>query len=118
VVVHDLDVKGVTITPAEAHSPLVVYPYAALPLPRAAQRFESIAGRHAKIRQRPSPVKQQKLPPSNPLEGAETAHSLIPEQPLGVPAAKAPDHSVMLFRIAEYVNRNRARGPSLRRHAH
>gem|GEM_PF-6087618 len=63
-------------------------------------------------------MKQQQLPPSNPLEGTETAHIVITEQPLGVLAAEAPDHTITLFRIAEYVNRNRVCGLSLPRDAH
>lgn len=36
-------------SPSKTNTPLVVYPYAVLPLPIATQGFEPIAGRNAKV---------------------------------------------------------------------
>lgn len=49
VVIDNLYVMGVCVAPDETDSPLIVYSYAMLPLPAAAQSFESISGRYAEI---------------------------------------------------------------------
>ncbi len=46
-IINDLDIKGIIITPDKAHAPLVVHSNAMLPLPVMAQCFESVAGRYA-----------------------------------------------------------------------
>jgi hypothetical protein len=48
-VVNDLYVIGVSVSPDEADPPLVVYPYAVLPLPLAGQCLESIPRRNTKV---------------------------------------------------------------------
>ena len=49
VVVDNLYVIGVSVSPDEADSPLVVYPYTVLSLPLAGQSFESIPRRNTKV---------------------------------------------------------------------
>lgn len=46
-IINDLDIKGIIITPDKAHAPLVVHSNAMLPLPVMAQCFEPVAGRYA-----------------------------------------------------------------------
>ena len=46
-IINDLDIKGIIVTPYEAHTPLIVHANAMLPLPVMAQCFEPVAGRYA-----------------------------------------------------------------------
>jgi len=55
------------VLPAEANTPLVVYPYAVLALSVRLQCFQTIAGRPAQIIQTPRMLHQQQLPPRPPL---------------------------------------------------
>jgi len=57
VVVGDLDVEGVSFTPDEADSPLVVDPDAVLPFAIPLQLFQPIPGRHSEVLERTRAVK-------------------------------------------------------------
>ena len=65
-IVHDLDLVGVTIVPDEAHAPLIIDPDTVLPPSVAPERLETIAGRCPQIVQRPRVVQLQELPIADP----------------------------------------------------
>jgi hypothetical protein len=52
VIVHDLDLVGVSVVPDEAHTPLIVDPHAVLPPSLARERLETIARWCPQIAQR------------------------------------------------------------------
>jgi hypothetical protein len=52
-VINDLNIKGISIFPGEAYSPLVVNADAVLSGTVASQRLESVAGRYPQILQGP-----------------------------------------------------------------
>ena len=86
------NVIGVSVFPAKADSPLIVDPYAVLPLAIALQGFEPVARWDPEVFQLPGPMKVQKSSPGNPLDGAKPRHVTIIEQPLGVGIMEGPDH--------------------------
>jgi hypothetical protein len=67
-VVDNLYLIGVSVSPDEADSPLVVYPYAVLPLALAGQSFKPIPRRDTKVLNRCTSVQHSKLPEGEPLD--------------------------------------------------
>jgi len=93
VVVDNLYVIGVSISPDEADSPLIVYSYAMLPLPVGGQSFKSIPWRNTEIVNRRTPVKHPKLSEGEPLNrNRKLARVFAPEDSLGFLALEAFYH--------------------------
>lgn len=92
-VVDDLDVPGFAIAPHETDPPLVVDANAVLSLSISAQCLQTIAGRHAQIRELLRGVEHKKLFPRTPLNlGRQTANGKTRENRGRALVAKAPDH--------------------------
>jgi hypothetical protein len=68
VVVHDLNVVGITAPPGEADAPLVIAASTVLAPAIALERLTLIARRSLKIVKHASPVKIEQLSPSRPLD--------------------------------------------------
>jgi len=94
-IVDDLDVKGVTVTPPETDPPLLVDPDAVLALAIAFQSLELVRARNQKVFQVSSRVQLLQLH-QRPLLNVsrKTLGELAAPDPLGFPATKGLDHRI------------------------
>ncbi len=84
-VVDDLDVVGVAVSPREADAPLVVDSDAELPRTSSAQLLEMIARRHSEVIEHVCGIQLPQTAQGYALDVASVpADRLAPEQPLGV----------------------------------
>ena len=97
-VVHDLHVERVAVTPDEADAELVVHANRVLSVSISSQGLKTIARWHAQVVQTPRVVEVAELPPGHALDRLEPKHGSIPEQRLRVLAPKGPDHEAMILR--------------------
>ena len=67
-IVDDLDIVGITVSPEEADAPLVVDPNAVGSGAIALQGFQLVARRDPKVLQLSGAVQVQQLPPSSALD--------------------------------------------------
>jgi hypothetical protein len=100
VVVHDLDVVGISVTPYKTKTPLVVDPDTVLPLPLAAQGFQTVSRRRCQIAQIRGAVQLAKLSASDPFHSSKAATRLPAVKSPGFRATERPDHPSILYRIA------------------
>src|SRR3990172_3602440 len=92
VIVHDLHLVGITVSPHETDSPPGVNPDAVLPPSVALQRLQPVAWRNPQVPQGPCVMKVQQLPACDPLEGSVARHVTIGKQCLRLLAAEREDH--------------------------
>jgi hypothetical protein len=84
-VIHDFDIKHLSIFPNKAHAPLVVDAYAPLPLAIGFQRFQPIPRRNTQIVQARCPMHHQQLALGHGAEGQPAAMAALPgKQGLGI----------------------------------
>jgi len=103
-VVHYLNVKGVSLFPLEANSPLLVYANAVLTAPVAGELLQAIARRKSQVLKRGRGIDDKQFTKCSLLHGARPfAHRLTLEQSPGVLIAKAPDHPVIITRSVTIV---------------
>src|SRR3981189_3152380 len=81
-VVHDIDLKGVPVIPAEADSTLVVDADAPLSFPVAPQFLQPVARRCSKVGDTCRSIEHPKFAKSNSLERTETIHLFAVIEPL------------------------------------
>ena len=106
VIIDNLDIKGVTVTPPETDPPLLVDPYAVLALPIAFQSLKLIRARNRKVLQISSRVQLLQLHQRPLLNVArKTLGVLTTPDPLGLPASKGFDHMTILTRRVSNVQR-------------
>jgi hypothetical protein len=92
-VVDDLDVEGISGTPAEADPPLLIHADAVLPLTITFELLQPVSGRNAQITQDRRSVEHPEFPKRNTLDPRpEPPHGFAPKQALGVPVLEALDH--------------------------
>ncbi len=91
-VVDDLDVECIVLSPTEANTPLIVYPNAVLPFAPALQSFEAVTGGHPEIIQSPRLMQIEQLPSSDPLNGTEPSNGDIVAQRLDILAFERTNH--------------------------
>src|ERR1700694_649064 len=92
-IVDNLKVEGMAITPYKTDSPLVVNANRVLSLPIASQCLQLVPWwrtEHAQLR---GSVQLQQLAQGHPLEGPEASAVPILEKLLSFLRAKAPDHT-------------------------
>ena len=102
VIIDDLDVKGVTLTPPETDPPLLVDPDAVLALAIVFQSLELIRARNRKILQVSSGVQLLQLHQRPVLNVArKTLGVLATPDPFSLPASKGLDHlSIVTVRVS------------------
>ncbi len=92
-VIDDLDLIGVVITPFEANSPLVVHPDAVLTCPAADQLLKAVARWNLKILKRFCRVQHDQFSKRRLLSRpGETSRGLPLKDLPGLRIAEAPDH--------------------------
>jgi hypothetical protein len=91
VVVRDLDLVRVAVSPDEADPKLVIDSNAMLPQAVSLESFQSIAGER-QISQALGLAQLVQLAPGGPLDGLKTLRELIVEDALSFRVAERPDH--------------------------
>ena len=98
VIIHDLNLIGVTLQPDKTNAPLLINTNAVLPFPIALQCFQSVP---RQCRQRSDircGIQHVQFPQGLPLESLKRRHRFPLEESLGIRAAKGTDHrSVGLY---------------------
>jgi hypothetical protein len=101
-IVHDFHILG-TVIPTKADAPLIVDADAVLTLAVALEGFEPIARRASEVCKLLARRQYLELAPGCPLDGFESPNRLIIRQRFRVPAAKALDHSGILYCFPEWL---------------
>ena len=105
VVIHNLDVRGVSLDPSEADTPLIVDPNAHLPFPISLQRFEPVSRRITQVLDLRCRIKLAQLSKRPILNVARKfASSLTLPNSLRLLASERSDHSLSLY-MARYAVR-------------
>ena len=111
VIVHDLNVEHVPVTPHKTQSPLVVDPNAVLTLPVTPQCFQTVSGWCRKISQLSGAVELSELAAGYLLDCSKAPTPLPPVQSFGVRATERPDHTLILcctaFNVKQYTRPGR-----------
>jgi hypothetical protein len=92
VVVHDLNVVGISITPHKTKTPLVVDSDTVLPLPLAAQGLQTVPWWRCRIAQLGSAIQLAELSACDPLHGSKATTRLPAVKSPGFRATERPDH--------------------------
>jgi hypothetical protein len=104
-IIHDLHVVRMAISPNKTDPPLLIDADRMLSLPIAAQRLQLIARRRSKNPQVRCSVQLQQFSQRNPLKRTKALAMLIVKKRLSVLGAEALDHPQSVTRIALYVKR-------------
>jgi hypothetical protein len=99
VVIHYLDIVGISVTPHKTKTPLVVDPDTVLPFPIAAQGFQTVPRRCCQIAQLRSAVQLAELSAGDPFHGSKATTRLPVVKSPGFRATERPDHLSILYRI-------------------
>ncbi len=91
VVIHDLNIVRVAVTPREADAPAVVDSNAVCPGTVAFQEFQLVSRRNTQILQAQRPMQIQKLPPRRPFDRLKSANHAVLKERRGVRALERPD---------------------------
>jgi len=105
VIVDDFHVVAVAIAPDKTDAPLIIDSDRVLPFPLSSECFQLIPWRSSQNPQFRSRVELEQLPQGHAFDGAKTLAVMILKQFLGVPRAKALNHTPRIPRIALYVKR-------------
>jgi hypothetical protein len=100
VIIHNLNVGRIPVTPNEAETPLVVDAYTVPPLSVTTECLQTISGRCGQVAQLRCAVQLPELSARYGLNRLKTAAALPVVKPLGFSAAEQPDHNLILSRIA------------------
>lgn len=92
-IVNDLDVVGVVLSPPETHAPLIVDPNAMPASPIAVQPLQSVAWRDAEIVEALGGVQRHEPPQHDALEvSRKSSHARAREETLGIAVGTGRDH--------------------------
>jgi len=92
VIVDDVNLVRVTVTPGEADAVLIVDPDAVLPVAITRERFKVVAGKRTQVAKAPRSVQLLELSLSDAGDTLEAAAEPAGEQVLSLPVAKRADH--------------------------
>jgi hypothetical protein len=91
-VINDLDVVDISLSPGEANPPLVIDPDTMLPLAVAFQGLEPVAWRDLQVLERFGAMEIQELPPRDSLKAPKPRDLQVSKQGFSVPGSKGADH--------------------------
>jgi hypothetical protein len=92
VIVHDLHIVRIIVSPNKTYPPLVVDPDAMLSVTVPFQYFQPVAWGYPQVLQGPGAMEIEQLPARASLEGSEPRHVYVGEQGFGVLASKSANH--------------------------
>jgi hypothetical protein len=93
VVIHNLNVISIPITPGEADAPLIVDPNTVRPGAISPEQFKLVSRRHAKILQQPCLMQVQELTTRSPLDGLKPADHPVLKEHRRIYAFERPDQT-------------------------
>jgi len=99
VVVHDLDVVRIPVTPHKTKTPSAVDADTVLPLPVAAQGFQAVPRRCRQIAQFSSAVQLAKFSASDPFHRSKAATRLPVVKSPGLRTTERPNHLSIVLRV-------------------
>jgi hypothetical protein len=108
-IVNDLNVISVAVSPKEAYTPLIIDADAALTLAVALQCFQTIPWRNHQIMQGAGTMEVKQLSTRYSFEGPKTRHVPISEQRFRLPGSEGADHESSIY----YAPRNSSRGDAV-----
>jgi hypothetical protein len=91
-IIHDLDIVRITLSPGKADPPLVIDTNTVLSPPITFQCLQPISRRDPQITERCGTVENQKLPSRSPFNATEPQYVLIEKQRFRLFGAKGTDH--------------------------
>lgn len=91
-IIHDLDIVRITLSPDKADPSLIIDTNTVLSLPITLQSFQPISRRNPQITKRWGVVENQKLPSRNPFYATKPQYLLIEKQRFRLFGAKGTDH--------------------------
>jgi len=91
-IIHNLHIKRIAPSPAKTDPPLIVNADAVLSLPFSLEGLQAVSGRGSKVAQLHGAVQLSQFPARGPFNGDKAWHALALVEPLGITAAKGPDH--------------------------
>jgi len=112
VIIDDLDIPGGSVLPYEADPVLVVHANAVLSPPVSGQGFQTIPGYTSQIAEGSRGPKKAESLASGSFNIPEFTAAVAFGKCFGFPAAKTPDHTVIVFRFRYHVKRNGTRAGS------
>lgn len=104
-VVHYLDIMGITVLPTEADAPLVIDAYAVLPSPITRELLKTVTGRRAQVHERCGGIQHLQLPFRGFAERLEGERTIALIQGFGMPVAEAFYRLGSIYRVAVIVKR-------------
>jgi hypothetical protein len=104
-VVHHLDIKGISASPPKANTPLIIYSNTVLPSSITHQLLQAVRGRDPKVTQRLGGIQHKKLAQCDTLNPAESPGSPPLKDLLSFLAAKPFDHGLIVTRRVNIVKR-------------
>ena len=100
-IINNLNLEGIAVSPPKADPPLVIDANAVLASAIALELLQAVAGRDAEIVELLGGIHQSQLAEHDAVKlGGEAPDAFAPEQPLGIAIGEAGDH---------YANSNAAR---------
>jgi hypothetical protein len=103
-VINDLDVVDISLSPGEANPPFVIDPDTMLPLAVAFQSLKPVAWRNLQVLERFGAMEIQELPPRDSLKAPKAWDIQVSKQNFCVPGSKGADHINSVY----YVSRHRS----------
>jgi hypothetical protein len=91
-IIHDLNVIGVPVSPNKADTPLIVDPNAVLPFPVSVECFEAVPRRRRQVAQLSRNIQLAKFSLGHSLNAAKSLHPLPGMEPLRLLRPKGFDH--------------------------
>ena len=91
-IVHDLDVVRIAVSPHETKTPLIVDSDAVLPLSLAMQDLQTVAGGSRQVPQLGSAIQLAQLSAGNPFHGPKAATRLPSMESPGFRTTERPNH--------------------------
>jgi len=95
-IIHNLNVIGVPVSPNKTDTPLLVDPNAVLPFPVSVERLQPIVRRRCQVPQISGNIQLAKLSLGYSLNTAKSLHPLTGMEPLRLPRPERLDHNRIL----------------------
>ena len=101
-VINDLDVVDISLSPGEAYLPFVIDPDTMLPLAIAFQSLKPVAWRNLQVLERLGAMEIQELPPRDSLKAPKARDIQVSKQNFCVPGSKGADHTHSFYDVSRH----------------
>jgi hypothetical protein len=101
-VINDLDLVDISLSPGEANPPLVIDPDIMLPLAVAFQSLKPVAWRNLQVLEKFGAMEIQELPPRDSLKVPKARDIQVSKQNFSVPGSKGANHASSVYYVSRY----------------